>query len=383
MIQTWHFSEAAYPLVPDDVDSLRVTVPNGLIDPKIAAGLWDRYLEEWQIADELGMNLMTNEHHSTVTCMTSASPIIAGVLARLTTQARILILGNPIGTRPDPVRLAEEMAIVDLLSKGRLECGLVRGVPFEMSATNANPVATHGRFWEAHDLLLKAWTTHDGPFNWQGRYFEHRQVNIVPRPFQQPHPPLWMTAGSTNSAIPIAEHGYVMACFLLGIKGTLRVFQAYRDRYAEVHGDAPAPDRLAFAALVCVGETDEQAIETARKLMWYVRAANRVSGQFFNPPGYVAPKLSATVLRTGRPMAFDLETATPEQLIEQGSLFAGNPDTVYRQIERFHEQVGGFGHLLCMAQAGHMTHDEVAQNLTLFATGVQPRLQHLSAASVL
>lgn len=380
-MQTWHFSEAAYPGVPDDLESLRVTAPNALLDPDVAADLWHRYIDEWQLADELGMGVMTNEHHATFTCMNSCSPVVAGILARVTKNARILILGNPIGTRPDPVRVAEEMAIIDLISRGRLECGLVRGVPFEMSATNANPLATHGRFWEAHDLIKKAWTTHDGPFSWQGRYFEHRQVNIMPRPYQQPHPPIWMTAGSVGSARSIAERAYVMACFLLGVGGTRTVFDAYRDRYEETFGERPAPDRLAAAALVCVGETDEEGMALAQKTLWYPRQANRVASQFYNPPGYVAAALSAKALRTGRPMAFDLDNATPEQLIADGSLFAGSPDSVAEQIERFNEQVGGFGHLLCMAQVGHMTHEETSRSLRLFGTEVRPRLAELAVGA--
>lgn len=381
-MKAWHFSEASYPYVPDDLESLRVTIPNRLVDPAVAADLWNRYIDEWQLADELGMGVMTNEHHATATCMTSCAPVIAGILARVTKQARILILGNPIGTRPDPIRVAEEMAVIDLISRGRLECGLVRGVPFEMSATNANPVTTHGRFWEAHDLIKKAWTTHDGPFSWQGRYFEHRQVNIMPRPFQQPHPPIWMTAGSTNTAVAIAEHGYVMASFLQGRVKTRAIFDAYRERRAALSAPEPTPDRFAMAALVCVGETNEEAMALARKLMWYVHLANQVSPQFLNPPGYVGAALSARALRTGRPMEFDLENATPEQLIEDGSMFAGTPDEVFRQIERFAHDVGGMGHVLCMAQAGVMTHEETVKSMRLFGEEVQPRLEQIAAAPV-
>ena len=127
-MQYWHFSECAYPDLPDPetYDSVRVTLPNGVINPERAAGLWARYIREWQVADECGLNVMVNEHHSTATCMNSAAPLIAGVLARVT-NARILILGNPVANRNDPVRIAEEIALVDLLSHGRLDIGFVRG----------------------------------------------------------------------------------------------------------------------------------------------------------------------------------------------------------------------------------------------------------------
>lgn len=117
--------------------------------------------------------------------------------------------------------------MVDVYSRGRLECGFVRGVPYEMSAGNHRPTRMMERFWEAHDLIVKAWTSHDGPFNWEGKYFQHRQVNIWPRPYQEPHPPIWITALSPSSARGVGENGYVVACFLTGFEGTKAVFTNY------------------------------------------------------------------------------------------------------------------------------------------------------------
>ncbi len=107
-MQYWHFSETAYPYLPEDdsFDSVRVTLPNSIIEPERAAALWDRYLAEWQVADESGINIMINEHHATATCMDPAAPVIAGILSRITKDARILILGNPVANRKDPVRVA-------------------------------------------------------------------------------------------------------------------------------------------------------------------------------------------------------------------------------------------------------------------------------------
>ncbi len=114
---------------------------------------------------------MLNEHHQTATCMDPAAPIMLGILARQTKTARLLLLGNPIANRRDPVRVAEEMAMVDVISRGRVEVGFVRGVPYEISAMNSKPVGMPERLWEAHDLILKAWTTHDGPFSWESENF--------------------------------------------------------------------------------------------------------------------------------------------------------------------------------------------------------------------
>ena len=261
-MRAWHFSENAYHLLPDakEYDSIRVTLPNRYYDPKIGADLYHRYIDEWVIAEDLGLEIMLNEHHQTATNLNPAAPIILGILARETKKARLLLLGNPITNRRDPVRVAEEMAMVDVYSRGRLECGFVRGVPYELSAGNHRPTHMMERFWEAHDLILKAWTSHDGPFNWEGKYFHHRQVNIWPRPYQQPHPPVWITALSPDSARQVAERGAVVASFLTGFDGTRAVFESYRARRAELGLAAPPRDRFAYAALVYTGETDAEGL---------------------------------------------------------------------------------------------------------------------------
>src|SRR6202044_101629 len=217
-MQTWFFTETPYPYLPEPYPSkyeaVRITLPNSYYDPKIGAELYNRYFNEWQLADELGLKVMANEHHSTATCLNASVAVCTAVLARITRKARILVLGNPTANRNDPVRVAEEMAMIDNYSRGRLEVGFVRGVPYEISAANANPMRTMARLGEAHDLMVKAWTSHDAPFNWEGRYFQHRQVNVWPRPYQEPHPPVWITSLTPSSMVRIAEHGYTTATFL-------------------------------------------------------------------------------------------------------------------------------------------------------------------------
>lgn len=391
-MQHWHFSETAYPDLPDpdDYSSIRVTLPNGLVDPQHAAGLWDRYIREWQIADECGLNVMVNEHHSTATCMNAVAPVVAGVLARVTSKARILLLGNPVANRKDPVRIAEEMALVDLLSHGRLEVGFVKGVPYEIAATNTRPVGMTERMWEAIDLITRAWSTHDGPFNWEGEYFHHRQVNIWPRPYQQPTPPIWVTAVSPGSAARVADNGFTIGTFLTGLDGTRRVFAEYRDRLADTGRPAAGDEKFGYAALVYTGRTDEEGLAGARKLLWYIHS-NKVATEFLYPPGYIPYQARAAGLRArsaigdpallpgqGGRVSKDLSTMSLEELIEQGIVFAGGPATVAGQVERFYEHVGGFGNLLLMGQAGHLTHEETVRGLRIFAEDVVPRLERVT-----
>src|SRR5262249_5123322 len=129
IMKAWHFSENAYPYLPpaDEYESIRVSLPNRIYDPKKGAALYDRYIEDWLVAAEEGVEIMLNEPPRTPTCVDPAARRVPAALARLTKTARLLILGNPVANRRQPVRVAEEMAMVDVLSKGRLECGFVRG----------------------------------------------------------------------------------------------------------------------------------------------------------------------------------------------------------------------------------------------------------------
>ena len=207
-MKVWHFSEMAYhPAWPELGDLAAHVIPSRLFDPKVGADLYHRYLDEWALCDELGINIMTNEHHATATCADSVCTIPMAILARETKKVRLLALGMPIGNRNDPIRVAEEYSMLDVISRGRIEMGFVKGVPFEISPANTNPADLMERFWEAHDLILKAMTSHDGPFNWEGTHFHYRPVNVWPRPWQQPHPPVWMPVGSPGSAMEAAERG--------------------------------------------------------------------------------------------------------------------------------------------------------------------------------
>jgi alkanesulfonate monooxygenase SsuD/methylene tetrahydromethanopterin reductase-like flavin-dependent oxidoreductase (luciferase family) len=377
-MRAWHFSENAYPYLPppSEYKSIRVTLPNGLYDPKKGAELYDRFLAEWQFAEEMGLDIMLNEHHQTATCVDPAAPLVLAALARLTTRARLLILGNPIANRRQPVRVAEEMALADVLSKGRVEVGFVRGVPWEISAGNSNPVRMNERHWEALDLIIKAWTTHDGPFSHEGRFFHHRMVNIWPRPYQDPHPPVWVSTTSPNGAAQVGSKGFVQATFLTGFDDTRKIFESYRKGWRSAgRGEVVPVNRLAYAALVYTAETEREAHAGAEKLLWYV-TANKVLPQFSNPPGYVPVGANVQMARgASHPLSEFSKGASVERAIQSGMVFAGTPDQVFEQIKKLYDYVGGFGHVLLMGQAGHLEHEETKRGTQTFAREVFPRLK--------
>jgi alkanesulfonate monooxygenase SsuD/methylene tetrahydromethanopterin reductase-like flavin-dependent oxidoreductase (luciferase family) len=390
-MQVWYFSEMAYHPAWDaglKRGSLRVVFPSGNLDPVEAHGLLNRYLDEFSLCDEVGLDIMVNEHHSTATCMTVSAPMALAVIARETKRARLLTLGNPIANRPDPVRVAEEMAWLDVLSGGRLEMGLVKGAPYEIAPANSNPARLMRRYWEAHDLILKALSTTDGAFNWEGEYFHYRNVNIWPRPIQQPTPPVWMTGMSVETGKLAAERGHVVATLLSG--GLAKpMYDAYRARARELGWEA-GPDRLAFAACVGVGATREEGLRRAHLIADYVRTSPVVAEPFVNPPGYNSIGANVAMLkagprahrlvtdRQGRPI--DHRTATVQQFMETDTVFAGTPDDVVEQITDFNARMGGFGHLLAFGQGGWLDHADTKENIRLLGQEVAPRLRAMHPA---
>jgi alkanesulfonate monooxygenase SsuD/methylene tetrahydromethanopterin reductase-like flavin-dependent oxidoreductase (luciferase family) len=374
-MDAWHFTEMPYPHLPpqDDFSSHRVNLPNRHFDPKIGRDLYNRYLDEYVLADELGIEIMLNEHHSSAVCINAAVPLTAAILARQTKRARICILGNPIANRDDPIRIAEEMAMIDCISGGRLECGLVRGVPFEIFPANTNPTQTNERLWEGVDMLVKAWTIHDGPFNYEGRFWHKRAVNIWPRPYQQPHPRIWITGSSDKENIKlVAQKGYVFATFLQPHQNVRALFDLYRENYV---GNG-TPGGLAFMPLVYTADSEAEAMAGAEELAWYIRT--KAEPQFKNPPGYVGLDLNVQALKgafEGRTAA--IRTQGLDYLREAGVLLCGTPDSVAKQIRRLYDLVGGFDHLLMMQQAGFLSHEKTVKSMTLFAKEVYPQIKGL------
>jgi len=387
-MRVYHFSEEPYPDVwTPDRESLRITIPNRLCEPERAHGLYHRYIDEWMLADELGMDIMINEHHSTATCLTASANLLLAILARVTKRARLLVLGVPIANRTDPVRIAEEMAMIDVISGGRLELGMIKGVPYEMAPANSNPTDLMERFWEAHDLIVKALSTQDGPFNFEGKYFHHRAVNIWPRPMQQPHPPLWSSTATPANAHELGERGYVVGSFMGGTVETVKLHRAYAEGWRKAgRGDQVPVDRFGYMGMCATADTEAEARRRADMIADYLRTNAQVAPPFNKPPGYFGLEGAFRSMRSANPNAFrtlytpagrpvELSSATLDDFIECGIVFTGTPDQVYGQICDFVDTIGGLGNLILMGQGGRMSHEETVDSLTLFGRNVLPRLK--------
>ena len=401
-MEVWFHNENPYPFVPQDVldraDSVRASLPNKYCDPKLSADLFEEVLDEFMLCDDLGINVVAIEHHAGINSLFGANPLILGILARQTRRVRILSMGTLISLRPDPVRVAEEYATADVISRGRLEIGFVKSGASEMASNNANPVNNIERYWEAIDLVTKALTYQEGPFSWEGKHYTHRHVNIWPRPWQQPHPPLWAATGDPETASEVGRRGMVNVLVLRGEEGTKRAWSAYRQARAEAGLPRVTTDNFAYAALAYVGDTHEEGVEIGSKLLWFLNTSIKMAPQYAQfLPGAMAPQFAPQVYRTTpkppvpteakagaeKPAVSAIQNIggliglNAEHAMARRILFAGSPDTVYQQIMDFYDKVGGFGHLVIIGRSGFMTHTEAEKGLKLFAKEVLPRLKEV------
>jgi alkanesulfonate monooxygenase SsuD/methylene tetrahydromethanopterin reductase-like flavin-dependent oxidoreductase (luciferase family) len=191
-----------YPELPDDFPekyhSVWVDVPAQLYDPAVGHRAYHEYLDEFLVADELGFDgICVNEHHANAYGMMPSPNLMAAAVARRTTNANLIVLGNSIAMYNPPLRVAEEFAMLDLISGGRLVAGFpVGSSPDDNFAYGFVPATLRERYYEAHDFIKKAWTEQE-PFAFNGRYNKIRYANMFIRPLQKPHPPIWIPGGGS------------------------------------------------------------------------------------------------------------------------------------------------------------------------------------------
>ena len=273
------FTERAYTgYTEEDVrnspnQAVRLTFSNSHFDPKLGAELYNEYLDEYEYSEEAGFDgLMLNEHHSTPTCMGATMNLEAAILARITKKPKIVLLGNPLPVFDNPIRLAEELAEIDMISRGRLVSGFVRGTGVESWQANINPVHNRERFEEAHDLVIKTWTT-PGPFRWEGKHFEFRYVNPFQVPLQDPHPPVWIPGtGSPETVAFCAERRYPYIFLETDLAATQDMLDNYKET-ARQHGYEPGPEHIGYLQRILVADTDEKAREIGKGFLGGQRRA--------------------------------------------------------------------------------------------------------------
>src|SRR5215472_4906707 len=263
---------------------------NKYFDPVAGSRLYNEYLEQYIYAEEVGIEgFMLNEHHNAPFCMQAKCNIFAAILAAVTKKAKIVLLGNPLPLAENPVRLAEELAMIDMISKGRLVSGFVRGGGQEQLAAGVSPAYNRERFEEAHDLVVAAWTR-EGPFRWEGAHYQQRVVNPWAVPLQKPYPRVWIPGVlSRETVIWTAQQRYPYIALNTAIDATKTIWDTYSKAAKDVGYEA-GPENFGYLIRVHVQDTEEKARQNARQFMWMQGEFTGLAHPVWaNPSGYFSP----------------------------------------------------------------------------------------------
>lgn len=382
------FHLQGYRDLPDDFrdryESVWVTPPSDeLCDPETVGKYFQWNIDELEYGDELGFDgIGINEHHQNAYGFCPSPNMIAALLARRKSDAAVVVLGATMPLYNPAIRVAEELALVDCISGGRLVVGLPIGTPQDVSGCYGMvPTMVRPRYYEAHKLLLEAWTR-PGPFAFNGRFNKLRYVNPWPKPIQKPLPPIWLAGGGSVETWKFAvDNNYTYN--YLSTFGYLRS-KVFMDGYwdmVEKAGLDDNPYRAGFAQMVVVADTDAEAEKLYLEHIRNFYLKNRhMPNSFANIPGsqtqqsveFAVRKNMAANYNIGDPL-----TDTWADFTEKSKrVIGGSPDTVVAELETLCRQLR-VGHLIVLLQIQSMDTELTKYNMKMFAEKVMPRIAHL------
>lgn len=346
-------------------------VPPAYDDPATSVASYQEGIEECEFAEEVGFEWVSfSEHHYSGRIATGVPAVMAASVAERCKRVKIAMLGHVLPLN-NPVRVAEELGLLDNLSNGRLIIGFLRGTATEDQTYTIDPSEGRGRLMEGMDLVLKA-LTEPQPFGWEGRYYNFRTVAVWPRPVQQPLPPVIVATRSDDSAKYAARNKLGLGVSFVPPEMMGELTNKYFS-WCEDAGWTPTPDEVVFRGNIYLGETDKQAEE------WMERARSAVAARAAAAPTLNIAK-AAQAARSGE--QFDLRNVIAGGPsgdvagVASRMNFFGGPDTVVRQIKEYRDQCG-VGVVDLFFQQPSVTHKEVMQEIDLFGREVLPRIKEL------
>ncbi len=381
---TW-FNLMPWPDLPDDFRqkqrSVWVDIPSRLFDPERGNQVYNQYMDQLEYADSLGFDAIgVNEHHQNGYGLMPSPNLIAAALARRTSKAAIAVIGNSIALYNPPIRVAEEFAMLDVISGGRLIAGFPVGTPMDTNYCYGQiPALTRDKYYEAHDLIMRAWTE-DEPFAFDGKYNQLRYVNCWPKPIQKPHPPIYIPGGGSIETWDFCvDHDYNYSFLSFGgYMAGKALLDGFWERIA-AKGKDESPYRASFAQIICVADSDREAEELyAEHVLYFYNRCLHVYPGFSDPPGYRTIKtIKAGKLNQLRPEAQKLfAKLTWKDLVDGGMVIAGSPETVRERCE-FMIKTLRIGMLFGLFHMGNMPDEKTRNSTKLFADKVMPHLKEI------
>ncbi|MCI0658952.1 MAG: LLM class flavin-dependent oxidoreductase, partial [Acidobacteria bacterium] len=303
-----------------------------------------------------------SEHHYSARILSPSPIVMASHLAARLHTLTIAVLG-PIIPLNNPVRVAEELAMLDNLTQGRLVVGLLRGTTNEYLVYGVKPEEARERTTEGMELILKAWTE-PHPFGWEGCHYQYRTVSVWPRPLQQPYPPTYALGTSRESCEFAARHRLGLGVSFGPFEVVSQATRYYREQCA-LHGWEPTPEQIIYRGNILLAESDAEAQEALQQRQQQAEA-----------PFPMRPRVRDALMQldsrniAGVPRPALRESALPTN-------FVGSPDTVVKQMQRCHDEVGAG--VIDLGFQGSAADDpqHVMRSLEIFGREVLPRIREI------
>jgi alkanesulfonate monooxygenase SsuD/methylene tetrahydromethanopterin reductase-like flavin-dependent oxidoreductase (luciferase family) len=373
---------------PEHLDHLKVDgelpypLPKKHFRPELAVENYRQHLDAWALMEELGFDgIGFNEHHTSPYGLMTSPNIMAAAASQRLRRMKILIYGNLLPIH-DPLRLAEELAMLDCLTGGRLISGVARGIPREYKAYNVNLADSRARFEEAWEIVKRAWT--EEVFSFEGKFWSYHDVAIWPRPVQQPHPPVWVPVTTSQETLEWAAREN--APITPGAVGTLAARQdmvRYYARCLAQNGRTITPEHIVTPASVYVADDREQALKEAGPYILYFFHTLFSHGNVYQverqrQSGYVREEGLAWLRPENREDFLralqGFRRMTEDDLKKNERLCWGSPAQVRDALLGLAEALGS-NVLLVQFNQGAMPHEMFVRQIRRFADEVMPDLR--------
>jgi alkanesulfonate monooxygenase SsuD/methylene tetrahydromethanopterin reductase-like flavin-dependent oxidoreductase (luciferase family) len=350
-------------------------------DPKIVARTYDEHLDAWEEIDKLGFDgIAFNEHHTSPYGLMNSPNLLAAAAAQRTKNVKLLIYANLLPLH-HPLRLAEELAMLDCMSHGRIISGFARGIPREYQVHNIPLSESRERFEEAYEIVTKAWS--QDVFSFEGKFNSYKDIALWPRPYQQPGPPVWIPVTGSRESIEWAAARNIPITPGVASEGLRNdVIKLYAQSLAQ-HGRMVTPDHISVPANVFVADSKAQAIAQNAPYWLYFNTALFSHGNFTENSkqmgsGYVSASandyVSAENLKAAERARADYRNMTMADVEKQAQNMPwGSPDEVIAKLTGMADRAGA-GTLLISMNRGSMPQDMFLAQIRRFARDVLPAL---------
>lgn len=352
-------------------------------DGAVAARTYAEHLDAWEELDRLGYDgVGFNEHHTSPYGLMTSPNLMAAAAAQRTRNLKLLIYGNLLPLH-NPVRLAEELAMLDCMSNGRLIAGFARGIPREHDVFGIPQSESRARFDEAFEIIEKAWT--EESFSHQGRFWSFKDLSIWPRPMQQPRPPVWIPVTGSKESVEWAARHDVPITPGIGYRALMDDIIRYYARCLAANGRRITPDHLSVPANVYLADSKAQAVKETGPHLIYFQRSLFTHGNITNEvehnraTGYLSAQANDFQSKETREATARARAANRNLTIEDVARSAehlpwGTADEVIERVTTLADQTGAATVLVSMNR-GAMPHEMFMNQIRRFAREVLPALK--------